>query len=284
MALKHIVSVAGMVLITACSPACTSMSGLQHAIDKSLTTPLTGRISKQFPLEDELVQLRADVKGELKTNDAESDFIQFPADSSLEFYTEQPAKRLILRSADNAKGYTSEYLIDGQVKSFEPQGKRWLQALIPQLYRETGYEYKNRISRIMKSAGKEGVFTEISLIYSDMVTNLYIRSLISNYSMTDEDVERLLKLAESIESDYEMRVLCQTLLNNDLSEQNLMQLIRLAADHIQSSQELPLVLTEVLETKNVTSAMLNQLEEASMKISSKSEREKFLQLLNTRKR
>lgn len=78
--------------------------------------------------------------------------------------------------------------------NFDPNGKKWLADILPQIVRETGLGAEERISRIYKEKGIWGLIDEVDEInsISPSVRNLYYVIMIDQIKFSNEDLKALI--------------------------------------------------------------------------------------------
>ncbi|HEY9422972.1 MAG TPA: hypothetical protein VIW92_16290, partial [Thermoanaerobaculia bacterium] len=104
---------------------------------------------------------------------------------------------------DGSPVYT--WKIDGKERPFDAEGRKWLQEMLLQYVRGTGYDAEKRVAWFLKRQGPQGVLSEISQIPGDYVARIYFGHLFKN-RLEAQVVQRALEQAgREIGSDYELR-------------------------------------------------------------------------------
>jgi hypothetical protein len=95
--------------------------------------------------------------------------------------------------------------VDGKERPFDAEGHRWLQSMLLQFVRGTGYAADERIAAILQKQGADGVLAEISQIPSDYVKGIYFKKLFARRDLGAAVVDRALRQAgREMKSDYEL--------------------------------------------------------------------------------
>ncbi|HSF39794.1 MAG TPA: M56 family metallopeptidase [Thermoanaerobaculia bacterium] len=113
-------------------------------------------------------------------------------------------QRLDVEAGDGGRPvYT--WKVDGRERPFDAEGRKWLQAMLLQFIRGTGYAAPERIAAILERQGPQGVLAEISLIPSQFVKGIYFANLFKHPLGADVVERSLNQAAREIESDFELK-------------------------------------------------------------------------------
>jgi beta-lactamase regulating signal transducer with metallopeptidase domain len=98
------------------------------------------------------------------------------------------------------------YRVNGKERAFDAEGRKWLQAMLLEYLRRSGYKADERVAWILKRQGPAGVLAEVSHIQGDYGTRIYLEQLFKQARLEPALVERAFRQAgRQIESDYELR-------------------------------------------------------------------------------
>lgn len=95
--------------------------------------------------------------------------------------------------------------VNGRERPFDAEGRKWLEAMLLQLVRGTGYAAPERVASILKRQGPQGVLAEISQIPSDHVKRLYFENLFKHPLGADAIERALAHAGREVGSDFELR-------------------------------------------------------------------------------
>ncbi|HSF39535.1 MAG TPA: M56 family metallopeptidase, partial [Thermoanaerobaculia bacterium] len=95
--------------------------------------------------------------------------------------------------------------VDGRERPFDAEGRKWLQAMLLQFVRGTGYAAPERVASILKRQGPQGVLAEISLIPGDYVKRIYFDNLFKSRLGADVVERALVQAGREVNSDFELR-------------------------------------------------------------------------------
>ena len=114
-------------------------------------------------------------------------------------------------------GHTMEFRADASGKierrfwtgsreqPFEPEGRKWLEQVLPRFIRQTGMGARARVARIYKTKGAPGVLAEVSLIEGSWAKRIYLAELLRTPGLDARTVEQAFAQAgREIDSDFEL--------------------------------------------------------------------------------
>ncbi|MGH7477707.1 MAG: M56 family metallopeptidase [Longimicrobiales bacterium] len=104
-----------------------------------------------------------------------------------------------------ADGLRYSYDVAGRQRPFDAEARRWLQLMITQLVRETGFGAAERVAQLLRQGGADAVLNEAERIRSDHVMGLYLTELIGSGQVDSGMLGRAAAVAGAgIGSDYEL--------------------------------------------------------------------------------
>jgi hypothetical protein len=157
--------------------------------------------------------------------------------------------------SDGRPVYT--WKVDGTERPFDAAGRQWLQGMLLQFVRGTGYAADERVAAILKRQGPDGVFAEISQIPSDYVKGIYFKKLLAHRELGAPVAERALRQAgKEIKSDYELGQTLSAAAGSQTMTESLSTAYAEAAGSIQSDYEQKQALTALVSRGRLTPATL----------------------------
>jgi len=103
--------------------------------------------------------------------------------------------------ADSAGNLTKTYSVGWSAKPLDPEGRAWLDRLLPQMIRDSAIGAGPRVMRILRQGGPQAVITEIGLIHSDGSKRIYLEQLFSQATLNTEQLKDAARLIRGISSD-----------------------------------------------------------------------------------
>jgi hypothetical protein len=151
---------------------------------------------------------------------------------------------------------------------FEPEGRKWLEHVLPRFIRQTGVGAAARVARIYKTKGTPGVLAEVSLIEGSRAKRIYLSELLKTAGLDARAVEQAFAQAgREIDSDFELASLlisADGLLTSDATRKAYFD----AARTIGSDFEMRRVFSSALKRGPLTPAILVGVLETSTAIES----------------
>jgi hypothetical protein len=137
--------------------------------------------------------------------------------------------------------------------AYEPEGRQWLQQMLPEIMATTGLGAEDRIKRIYAKAGLNGALAEISKIDNDYAKSAYYSSLLALPALKNQDLKGVLvHLNSQLDSDQEKSKLLRQIAPRYLQNAKNTQAYLAAVDGLSSDYEKAKVLTYVLQTPAIS--------------------------------
>lgn len=96
-----------------------------------------------------------------------------------------------------------QYRVGREDVKFEPEGRKWLAEILPEVVRSTGIGAKSRVDRFYKKGGVQAVLNEIEEFDSDYVMAIYANLLLDKPGLkAGEIVTTLETISSEMSSDY----------------------------------------------------------------------------------
>jgi hypothetical protein len=243
-------------------------------------------------------------EGDVEISDDDTDVLSVSRGGYLEISkTTFGSKRKIYIENGSSGKLEKEYYEGRKQIPFEPQGRKWLAEVLPEMVRSTGLGAKSRVDRFYKKGGVSSVLEEVgrldgsyvkskyakilldkdelsadelssilNRISDEVSSDFYLADIMKNSSdrflMSDVSAEAYLNAIDEISSDYySASVLKEAINNKNVAERHNSTLIR-ATRNISSDYYMSSTLTEIMKEKELTDELLSDLIMASKEISS----------------
>ncbi len=185
-------------------------------------------------------------------------------------------RTIILEGESNNKIYR-EYREGSKKVAFDPDGKRWMGSVLPEIIRTTGIGAEERVKKFYAKGGINVLIQEISLLSSNYVKRKYYNAAFALPNLKGDEMAQLIKSSgEQINASYP---LSQLLMENHRhyvgSQKSLQAAIHVAAG-INSSYEQAKVYRHLLTKSNLADAQLGEIIKNVRNISSSYEKSKVL--------
>ena len=143
-----------------------------------------------------------EVRGKIELTDDDKDIKSISADGYLEINKTVFGSKRTLVITPQGSAIKREYYEGRSSIPFEPEGRKWMGEILPELVRSTAIGAEARVSRIFRQGGVAAVLSEINLMSSDYVESIYANLLMSMPVATRDYATVVNKIANKIESDY----------------------------------------------------------------------------------
>jgi hypothetical protein len=94
-----------------------------------------------------------------------------------------------------------EYRVYGREQPLDAIAQRWVADGMLQLIRETGAGAETRVQRLVQKGGPTAVLLEVRAIQSDAPKRIYLRELLRNGSLNEQDAREAMQVGKRISSD-----------------------------------------------------------------------------------
>jgi hypothetical protein len=192
------------------------------------------------------------------------------------------AKKLELRGRAD-KTIERKYIVDGRETPYEPEGKAWLEEMLPDVVRRSGLAAQARLERILKAQGVAGVLAEISLLESDFVKRVYFSILFEKANLAGADLAQAISHAgQTVSSDYELGQLLKRIIEHGNLQPTARDAFFDAALSIDSDYEMANLLIRVADANTIDAAFRGPYFKALATIDSDYEHRRVLSELTER--
>ena len=147
-----------------------------------------------------------DFRGEIKLADNEKDIKSISPGGYFKVIKTTFGTKRVVKIENKGDGQLIRtYQVGRNKEPYYPDGQKWLADILPDIIRDTGLAADQRVARIFKQSGTNGVLGEISLIKSDYVKSKYFSALLNLTGLPDEDLPVILsRIGSYMSSSYEM--------------------------------------------------------------------------------
>jgi hypothetical protein len=148
--------------------------------------------------------------------------------------------RSILIESSSDGTLTRTYHAGRQEQPYEPEGRKWLADMLPEIIATSGIGAEERVQRIYAKKGVNGVLETIDQLESDHASGVYLGYLLEQPNLGDKDLLKVLeRVTAKIGSDHEKanllrRVSGTYLRSNQTSQQYIRAVSSIGSDHEKS--------------------------------------------------
>ncbi|MEL7003829.1 MAG: hypothetical protein AAFN93_13990 [Bacteroidota bacterium] len=208
-------------------------------------------------------------RGDIEVTDDDRDIKSISRGGYLEITkTTFGSKRSILIEASGGQ-LIREYREGRRLVDYEPDGRKWLAEILPDIVRSSGIAAESRINRLYKQGGAKAVMDEIGRLDGSYVQAIYAKKLLNKSGLSKSDLILIAKgLPDEIDSDY---YLAQALKDNSdkfLNDEKTAQAYFDAVGEIGSDYYAAAVLKTSLEDYTPSAQSITKIMDASRNIGS----------------
>jgi hypothetical protein len=216
-----------------------------------------------------LSNFNIEYRGNIEVNDTDTDVISISPGGYLEISkTTFGSKRSIIIESSAGK-LKKEYYEGRSLMDFEPNGRKWLAEILPDIVRSSGIAAKSRVDRYYKQGGVSAVMNEISHLEGSYVQSIYGKILLNKEGLTaNELISSIKELSREMSSDYYVAELLTDVSEKFLKNESTSAAYFEAASNIGSDYYTAQVLTKALKNYQPSDAVIAKIMKASSNISS----------------
>ena len=219
-----------------------------------------------------------DYRGEIALTDDEKDIKSIsPGGYFKVSKTTFGTKRLVKIENKGGDQLVRTFYVGRNKEPYYPDGQKWLADILPDIIREIGLGAAQRVTRIFKKSGTDGVLDEIQLIRGDYVKAKYFSALLDLPGISENDFPRILyTIGSDMDSSYEMGKLLARNSGRFLEDDASAKAFFRTSSRLSSDYEKSKLLIKVLDEPNISDEAFKGALDAAASISSDYESGKVL--------
>jgi len=163
---------------------------------------------------------------------------------------------------------TRKFYIGWSEKDYYPDGKDWLEDILPEILRSTTIGAKSRVNRFYKKGGTDEVLSEIKKMDSDFVQSAYFKLLLEKNISTKETLQVLQSINSVIKSDHYLSNILRKNQDLFLKSPETIDAYIAAAKNVGSDHYLTQIVKTVVSNKDISDVQLANLLSISKSINS----------------
>ena len=219
-----------------------------------------------------------DYRGKITLTDDESDIKNIsPGGYFKVSKTTFGTRRMVKIENKGDKQLVRSYQVGRNKEPYYPDGQKWLADILPDIMRETGLGANQRVARIYKKSGTEGILDEVDLIKSDYVKAKYFAALLEIPGVREGELPGILNaIGDEMNSSYEMGKLLSRYSERFLGNETSARVFFRTATRLSSDYEKSKLLINVLDNKRISAESFKEALNVAGSISSDYESGKVL--------
>ena len=207
----------------------------------------SGKESKiSYKHSDGLNTFNIDMRGTIEVTDDDRDIKSMSPDGYLEITkTTFGSKRTIKISAEGST-LKREYFEGRTSISYEPEGRKWLSEILPEVVRTTTVAAESRVNRFYRKGGVPAVLEEINILEGDYLKAHYA-NLLMKLPVPAKDYSMIVsKVAAGLESDHYLTEFLDKSLSKFMQSKEATEAVFAATNKMESDHYKTQVIKEAL--------------------------------------
>lgn len=177
-------------------------------------------------------------------------------------------KRRILIESDRSGNLIRKFFVGNSEKNYQPEGKAWLAEILPEVVRSSGIGAKSRVARFYANGGSNAVLKEIERLESDYVKAMYFELLLENNLSNSELISVIKTSGKEIGSDHYLAEVLKSNQKAFLSSRETINAYIEASGSLESDHYITNVLKKVINDASITDSQMESLLDISKKVES----------------
>ena len=215
-----------------------------------------------------LSSFNVEVRGKIELTDDDRDIKSISSDGYLEINKTVFGSKRTLVITPQGNSLKREYYEGRTSIPYEPEGRKWMNEILPELVRTTTIGAEGRVNRFYKQGGVNAVLDEITRLESDYVKAHYANLLVGLAIPAKDYATIIAKVAGTLDSDYYLAEFLQKNLGKFLSNKEATDAVFAACSKMDSDHYKTEVITTLMKQSNLTDATVGEMINATKSIQS----------------
>ncbi len=143
-----------------------------------------------------------EIRGTIEVSDDDRDIISMSNDGYFEVTKTSFGTRRTIKITREGSVLIKRYYEGRTEINFDPEGRKWLSEVLPEVVRTTSIAADSRVNRFFAKGGTQAVLNEIEAIKSDHVKSHYARLLMKKPVLEKDYEAVVLKVSGNMNSDH----------------------------------------------------------------------------------
>jgi hypothetical protein len=211
-----------------------------------------------------------EMRGKIEVTDDDRDIKSMSPDGYLEINKTVFGSRRTLVISQQGGSLKREYYEGRTPVAYEPEGRKWLAEIMPELVRSSLIGAEGRVNRFFKQNGVQGVLGEINQLESEYVKEHYAGLLVDHPGVTSKDYKTIVDgVSQAIDdSDYYLSEFLRKGLDKFMTSKEALEAVFRACDSMESDHYKTEIIKEAVRTQPVNEASIKVILVATNKMES----------------
>jgi SOS response regulatory protein OraA/RecX len=194
-----------------------------------------------------------EMRGRIEVTDDDKDIKSMSDDGYLEINKTVFGSRRTIVITPQGGGLKRVYYEGRTSLPYEPEGRKWLAEIMPELLRSTLIGAESRVNRFFRKGGTAGVLEEIGRLESDYVKQHYANLLVGLSGVVAKEYAMIIdKVAASLESDYYLSEFLRKGMDKFLANKDATEAVFRACEKMESDHYKTEIIKEALRAQPVS--------------------------------
>jgi hypothetical protein len=193
-----------------------------------------------------------EVRGKIELTDDDRDIKSMSSDGYLEVNKTVFGSKRTLVVTPQGSSLKREYYEGRTRVDFEPEGRKWMTEILPELVRTTTIGAESRVNRFYRQGGINAVLTEITHLESDYVKAFYGNTLMNLPLQAKDYPAIIVRISETIDSDYYLSEFLQKNLGKFMTSKEATNAVFAACGKMDSDHYKTEVIKEALHNQSAS--------------------------------
>ncbi len=218
---------------------------------------------------DGFQNFNVEMRGKIEITDDDRDIKSMSPDGYLEITKTAFGSRRTLVISSQSGGLKREYYEGRTNMPWEPEGRKWLAEIMPELLRTTTIAAESRVNRFYKQGGVNGVLNEINAMESDYVIQHYADLLMEISTVSQKEYVNIInKITSKMESDYYITEFLEHGLDKFLQSREATDAVFAACAKMESDHYKTQVIKAALRAQPISTESVKMILQASDRMDS----------------
>jgi hypothetical protein len=196
---------------------------------------------------------QVEMRGKMEISDDDRDIVSMSPDGYLEITKTTFGSRRTLVITSQGGTLKREYYEGRTSRPWEPEGRKWLAEIMPELLRSTTIGAESRVNRFYKQGGVNGVLKAIMDLESDYVAQHYADMLMKISGVSQKDYPNIIqKITSKLESDYYITEFIQNNLDKFLQSKEATNAVFTACAELESDHYRTQIIKAALRSQPIS--------------------------------
>ncbi len=220
--------------------------------DTEVYTSKNGASKVRYRSSTGLSNFNVESRGKFELTDDDRDIKNMSADGYLEIEKTVFGSRRSIIITSQGNTLKREYYEGRTSIAFEPEGRKWLSEILPELVRSTTIGAESRVNRFYRQGGSKGVLDEIGKLESDYVKAHYANLLMSLPIPIKDYASIAKQVSDAIDSDHYMTEFLKQNMSKFLTSKEATEALFIATKELDSDHYKTEVIKAALRSGTVS--------------------------------